>query len=79
MPRNCPECQRLWREYGTATSAHVTLENRLRVMEKGSAASPALTRAITAAATIRENARRAIEAHEELAHGSAASAAECAD
>ena len=77
MPRNCPDCQRLWREYAAATNAHVALENRLRMREKGVAARTDLAREITAAALLREQARRAIETHEAAAHGAAAGAAEC--
>jgi hypothetical protein len=68
MRQDCPECQRLWREYASATTTHVGLESRLRQSEQGSASFEALTRDVSAAAKVRETARQSIHEHESAAH-----------
>jgi hypothetical protein len=76
MQRDCPECQRLWREYAAATTSHVGMENRMRGLKQGTPESEVFTREVTAAASVREGARQAIHDHETAAHGTAAGAAE---
>jgi len=71
MRQDCPECQRLWREYATATTTHVGLENSLRQLEQSSAAAETLTRDVAAAARVRETARHSIHEHESSAHDGA--------
>jgi hypothetical protein len=69
MRQDCPECQRLWREYAAATTTHISLENKLRQLAPGSDAAQALARDIAAATAIRETARQAIHKHESANHG----------
>jgi predicted nucleic acid-binding Zn-ribbon protein len=71
MRHDCPECQRLWREYAAATNSHVGLENKLRTaaLERESPAAAALEREVEAAAKARESLRDAIQQHEAAAHG----------
>jgi hypothetical protein len=76
MRQDCPECQRLWREYATATNTHVGLEGKLRLLPQGSATSGTLAQDVGAAATVREGARQAIDQHEAAAHGSSAATSE---
>jgi hypothetical protein len=66
MRHDCPECQRLWREYAAATNSHVGLENKLRT---AAPAGAALEREVEAAAKARESLREAIQQHEAAAHG----------
>jgi hypothetical protein len=75
MRQECPDCQRLWREYAAATTEHVVLEKKLRSLEQGSGVSGGLKRDVAAAATVREMARQAIHQHEADIHGDAAEAA----
>ena len=72
MRQDCLECQRLWREYAAATTTHVGLENRLRQLDRRSAAAEALAGEVADAAAVREAARQAIHEHESSAHGGAA-------
>ncbi len=76
MRQDCPECQRLWREYAAATTTHIGLENKLRVLPTGSVTRDSLTAEIAKAATVREQARQAIHQHEATAHGMSAGASE---
>jgi hypothetical protein len=76
MRRDCPECQRLWREYAAATNTHIALENKLRTLEQGSSQAEALMREVSAAAIVRENARQAIQKHEASLHESPAESSE---
>ena len=69
MRQDCPECQRLWREYAAATTTHVGLENKLRHSAPGSDAAAALSRQVSAATSVREAARQAIHQHESTEHG----------
>lgn len=75
MRQDCPDCQRLWREYAAATTTHVGLENHLRQLLQGSA-SEALIAEVAAAAAVREAARQAIPKHEMAAHEGMADAAD---
>lgn len=74
--RDCPDCQRLWREYAAATNAHVALESKLRRLESVPSQSEALSREVSAAAMERENARQAIEKHEASQHADPAGSSE---
>ncbi len=76
MRQDCPECQRLWRSYATATTAHVGLEKKLRLFAENSAGIEALTRDVATAGIVRETARQAIHQHEGDAHGDVLSAAQ---
>lgn len=69
MRQDCPECQRLWREYAAATTTHIGLESKLRPLEQGSAVAQALAREVATAAKVRETSRRAIHQHEAELHG----------
>jgi len=69
MRQDCPECQRLWREYAAATTTHISLENKLRQLAPGSDAAEALERDVAAATTVRQAARQAIQRHESADHG----------
>jgi len=75
MRQDCPECQRLWREYATATRTHIGLEKKLRLLAPGSA-SDKLARDVASAATVRETARQTIHEHEVATHGGAAEVAD---
>jgi hypothetical protein len=68
MRQDCPECQRLWREYASATTTHVGLESKLRQSEQGSVSFEALTQDVSAAAKVRETTRQSIHEHESAAH-----------
>jgi len=74
MRQDCPECQRLWREYAAATTSHVGLESKLRLGD--STSMEALTHQVASAATVRENTRQAIQQHETDAHAGVADPAE---
>ena len=76
MRQDCPECQRLWREYANATTTHIGLENTLRQSERGSTPDEALMLDVAAAAKVRETARQAIQEHEATAHDGAGNTAE---
>jgi hypothetical protein len=71
MRQQCSECQRLWREYAAATTAHIRLEGKLRT-----AAGKQLAAEVAAAAKLRESLRQDIQKHETTVHGSDADAAE---
>ena len=78
MQQDCLDCQRLWREYSSATNSHVALETRLReaVQSPNGASAETLRKEVAAAAEMRQSARQAIERHEAEAHGGTASAAD---
>lgn len=76
MPQDCPECQRLWREYAAATTTHVGLENKLRSLAGKVVSVGTLGRDIASAAKLRDSVREAIRQHEAIVHGDAANAAE---
>jgi hypothetical protein len=78
MRQDCPECQRLWREYAAATTTHVDLEGKFRLTapEPDSKSAGELSSRIASAATLRENTRRAIHQHETEAHGGVTGAGE---
>jgi hypothetical protein len=71
MQQNCPECQRLWREYAAATNTHVGLESKLReaLRRHDSALVEALTRDVASAAELRDSLRRATQRHEAVHEG----------
>jgi hypothetical protein len=70
MQQDCPECQRLWRAYGVATSDHVVLENKLRASQPGSDAAglELLTGQVAQAASRRDSARLTLQEHEAASH-----------
>jgi hypothetical protein len=75
MQQNCPECQRLWREYAAATNTHVGLESKLRLAllrQPDTASVEAITRDIASAAKLRDSLRQAIQQHEAAHEGAAA-------
>ncbi|HEX3744680.1 MAG TPA: hypothetical protein VHW09_12145 [Bryobacteraceae bacterium] len=74
MSRDCPECQRLWREYAAATNQHVALESQLRGLEQGSSAADSLSQEVSTAATARQSVRQAIHQHETAEHPEASGA-----
>jgi hypothetical protein len=74
MQQDCPDCQRLWREYAAATTKHVGLEKKLRSSDQGSPALEGLSRDVSQAADVRETIRQSIHQHESEAHGRAADA-----
>lgn len=76
MRQDCPECQRLWREYAAATNTHVELESKLRSasLERDSKSDEELAHQIAAAGTVRDKARQTIQQHETDAHGGATDA-----
>lgn len=79
MRRECPECQRLWREYAAATTSHVSLEKKLQGLKRGSPEAAALEKEVSTAAAVREATRRAIHLHEKNEHGKQAHTAEYSD
>jgi len=72
--QNCPECERLWHEYGVATSEHVALETQLRSAASGRAYDQieSLTLRAEKAGELRSSIREAIRQHESAAHAKAA-------
>ena len=76
MRQDCLDCQRLWREYAAATTAHIGQESRLRLLAPGSASAQALAKDVAVAATVRETARQAIQRHETTVHGDTPEAAD---
>lgn len=67
---DCPTCVRLWRNYGEATRAHVTLLARLRGLEAADPpAAQELSQQVNRAAMRRDAARAEIEKHEAASHG----------
>jgi hypothetical protein len=79
MSRDCQECQRLWREYAAATTAHISAENKLRRAAVGRDidAIAALTPHEEVASQKRAAAREAIRQHETATgHGARATTAE---
>lgn len=66
----CPECQRLWREYSSATTAHIKLESQFNVAAISHDESTVirLTPDVEDAARARTAARQLIRAHEAVAH-----------
>ncbi len=69
----CPECQRLWREYSSVTIEHIRLEGKLKiaVLRRELEAIAELTRATEKAAKARSLAHQAIDKHEVSEHGQA--------
>jgi hypothetical protein len=71
--QNCPECERLWREYSSATIAHVSIENKLQLaalkFEHDKVVQ--LTPMVEEANRNRVELRKAIAEHERIAHGRA--------
>ena len=63
---NCSDCDRLWREYATATVGHIKLENHLKLaaLEHKISAIERLTVATEIATVQREAARENIRQHE---------------
>jgi hypothetical protein len=76
MGYECQECVRLWREYGTATTAHVRLDNKLRfaALQDDHPLIHSLTLELEALGEIRHAARDAIRRHEGTHLGKAAAA-----
>jgi hypothetical protein len=63
----CQECQELWLQYGLATTVHVQLENKLRLMALQSDTDRirSLTLETEFAEELRSRLRRAINEHEQ--------------
>ncbi len=78
MQQDCPECQRLWRAYGAATTAHVGLETKLKQNAPGSdpVSRQTLASEVAEAAKLRDSVRLTLQQHEATAHGAAADSAE---
>jgi hypothetical protein len=70
MGYECNECVRLWREYGTATTAHIRLDNKLRfaALQDDHPLIQALTLELEVLGEIRYSAREAIRRHESTRH-----------
>ena len=70
---DCPECQRLWKEYSDATTAHIKLESELDVaaLSYNPEIVSVLTPKVEDAAMARLVARDAIRDHEAVAHPNA--------
>ncbi len=70
MDRSCEECDRLWREYGEATTTHIRLTSKLQVAalshENDNIAD--LTPKVERAEKARSDARAAIRRHESEGH-----------
>jgi hypothetical protein len=66
----CPECQRLWREYGAATTAHIRLQGRLQVatLQYDLESIEPLKAEVEAAAQARTGLREAIRRHIAASH-----------
>jgi hypothetical protein len=62
----CQECVRLWREYGSTTTAHVRLDNKLRfaALQDDHPLIQSLTLELKALGAIRSAAREAIRRHD---------------
>ena len=67
----CEECQRLWREYAAATTAHIRLQGKLQVATiQHDLENIARLEAETGTAEkVRGDLREAIRRHEENSHG----------
>lgn len=70
---NCPECQRLWREYAEATTEHIRLDGKLKlaVLERNRLTIPSLTADVENALQRKSASRGAIRQHESSIHGGA--------
>ena len=66
----CETCQRLWREYSSATTEHVKLENKLRLaaLKRDYEGLKELTLKVEQAVHARETAREDIRLHEVMMH-----------
>ena len=66
MGYECNECVRLWREYGTATTAHIRLDNKLRfaALQDDHVHIKSLTLETETAERNRTNIRESIRLHE---------------
>lgn len=72
---NCSECDRLWREYATATIDHIRQENKLKLaaLDQRSDLVENLTLALAAATRTRDSVRESMSHHQAAAHGAPAS------
>ena len=74
MRHDCPECQRLWREYGAATAEHIKLDSKVRlaVLERNYESADLLIIETEKAGESRMLLRAVIREHEAVAHGKTA-------
>jgi len=77
---SCAECNRLWREYASATTEHMKLESQLKLAAQRIDAGlyEQLDHATEAAVRKREAARQNMRVHEST-HGPAIDAAQMGD
>ena len=78
MDTNCRICADLWREYSTATHAHVAVESKLEVarLNHDHTIVQRLLPEVHAASDRRTECRRQVEEHERQAHSNGATAAQ---
>jgi hypothetical protein len=71
MNDQCDECRRLWREYATATTAHIQLDNKLKLaaLTGDNAKVRVLTPQTEKAENTRKVLRGTIRAHDLQVHG----------
>ncbi len=71
MHSDCPECQRLWRDYAAATTEHIRLDGKLRLaaLDFDHEQVALLTPQSEAAGNSRKKTREAIRQHERNEHG----------
>jgi len=77
MPKApCPECDRLWREYAQTTTTHIRLteQHRIAQLQRGRDRIKEIEALLSSAGTARDEARNAIDIHEERDHGAGDSA-----
>ena len=70
MRAGCEECQRLWREYASATTDHIRSDYKLRLatLERVHEATMQLTPGVDAAEKNRSDLRTGLAEHENAAH-----------
>jgi hypothetical protein len=68
---NCDDCQRLWHEYAEATTAHIKLDNRLKLaaLQNEDEKIPDMTLLTEQAGALRTSLREAILEHERTHEG----------
>jgi len=64
--QSCPECNRLWREYASATNADIKLNGQVKLaaLSYDAGLSEQLAPASDAASQVRESLRQQIKNHE---------------
>ena len=72
--RDCPECERLWQDYGYATHHHIAIIGKRRIaqLQRNKESERDLDAKVKAAEKARKAARNAIREHEAVLHGETA-------